>query len=97
MMLLGGRTRLSAGRATSSSCRSPQSASTRCWPSFPWRNFENCALSVAEAIHQRFLLAAVNLDRRAVDEMRQIRSQVGDETGHLFAFGNAPKRNAARS
>ena len=38
-------------------------------------------LSVAEAIHQRLLLAAIDLDHRAVDEMGQIRSEVGDEAG----------------
>ena len=53
-------------------------------------------LAVAEAIHQRLLLAAVDLDHRAVDEMRQIGSEVRDEAGDLLAFGDAPQRNAAR-
>jgi hypothetical protein len=53
-------------------------------------------LPVAEAIHQRFLLAAVDLDHRAVDKMRQIGSEVGDKAGHLLAFGNAPQWDAAR-
>ena len=49
-------------------------------------------LSVAEAIHQRFLWAAVDLDHRAVDEMRQIRSKVGNKAGDLLAFGGVRLR-----
>jgi hypothetical protein len=54
------------------------------------QNADGRELSVAEAIHQRLLLAAVDLDHRAVNEMRQIGSEVGDKAGDLLAFGNAP-------
>ena len=43
-------------------------------------------LSVAEAIHQRLLLPAINLDHCTIDEMRQIGGEVSDETGNLLAL-----------
>src|SRR6266446_5455235 len=54
------------------------------------------AAAVDDAIHERLLLAAVDLDHRAVNKMRQIRSEVGDKAGDLLAFDNALQRNAAR-
>ncbi len=44
---------------------------------------------VARLIHQRLLLAAVDLDLRAVDEVRQRRGEHGDEIGDLARLGDA--------
>ena len=43
-----------------------------------WRRFGGGILSVAEAIHQRLLLAATDLDHCAINEMRQIGGEVTD-------------------
>src|SRR5262249_5697903 len=60
------------------------------------RNTNAPFLSIAEAIHQQLLLAAIDLDHCAINKMRQIGGEVSDETGDLLAFGNAPQRYAAR-
>src|SRR5215469_1255905 len=80
-----------------SKCRSRRSGSCSCCarrgcPAAA----ERLPLSVAEAIHQRLLLAAVDLDHRPIDEMREIGSEVGDKAGDLFAFGNPTQWDAAR-
>src|SRR5206468_1244992 len=81
------------GPATSDHTKPPPHAAGRARSS---GTLTRLGLPVAEAIHQRLLLAAVDHDHRAVDEMRQIRSEVSDEAGDLLAFGNAPQRDAAR-
>ena len=45
---------------------------------------------------RRLLLATVDLDHRAVDEMRQRRGEIGDQIGDLVAFGDAAERDGAR-
>src|SRR5262249_29985973 len=54
------------------------------------------ALAVAQLVHQRFLLAAVDLDHGAVDEEGAVGGEERDEVGDLVGFGNPPQRNAGR-
>src|SRR5205085_3631483 len=44
----------------------------------------------------RLLLAAVDLDHRAVDEMRKRRREIGDKVRALVDLGDATERNRAR-
>src|SRR5439155_10818184 len=47
-------------------------------------------------VHERLLLAAVDLDHAAVHEVRERRGEIGHEVGALLHLGDAPERNAAR-
>src|SRR4029077_1354038 len=48
---------------------------------------------VAEAVHQRLILAAVDLNHGAVDHFHQRGSEHGNEVGHLFDLRNAAHRD----
>jgi hypothetical protein len=50
--------------------RSHHADSARCWPNFGAGTVTPVILSIAEAIHQRLLLPAVDLDHCAINEMR---------------------------
>src|SRR5438270_11067806 len=52
--------------------------------------------TVAHGVHQYLVLAAVDLDHRAIDEERKIGGKIGDEIGDFVAFGDAAERNARR-
>src|SRR3974377_579819 len=58
---------------------------------------ETVSLAVAHAIHEHLVLAAVDLDHRAVDEEREVGGEISDEIGNLLGFGDPPERNACRS
>src|SRR5262245_14786217 len=51
---------------------------------------------VARAVHQRFFLAAVDLDHGAVDHVHQRRRQHDDQVGNLVDLGDAPHRDRRR-
>jgi hypothetical protein len=46
-------------------------------------------LPVAQAVHQRFFLAAVDLDHGAVDEEREVRGKERHEISDFLRFGDA--------
>src|SRR5215469_8303230 len=52
--------------------------------------------AVAHAVHQHLVLAAVDLDHRAVDEEGEIGGEINDEIGNLLGFDNPAERNACR-
>jgi hypothetical protein len=49
-----------------------------------------CERSPRPPVHQRLLLAAVDFDHRAVDEMREVGGEVGDQVGDLLASAMRP-------
>src|SRR5262249_30170064 len=52
--------------------------------------------AIAQSIHQGFLLAAVDVDHRAVDEEGEVGSEKRHGVGNLLGLGEAPERNARR-
>src|SRR5713226_153035 len=56
----------------------------------------NRSSPVPHAVHQRFLLSAVDFDHGAVDEMHQRRGQHRDEVGDFLDLGDAPHRDRRR-
>ena len=51
---------------------------------------------VAEAVHQRLVLPAVDFDHSAVDHVHQRRGQHHHEIGNLIDLGDPPERNGRR-
>jgi hypothetical protein len=49
--------------------------------------------AVPDPVHQRLLLATVNLDHRAINEMRPWRTEVDDQIRHLVYLRNAAQRD----
>src|SRR5712691_1581228 len=53
----------------------------------------SAGLAVAQPVHQRFLLAAVDLDHGAVDHVHERRGQHRDQVGALLDLGDAAERD----
>ena len=51
---------------------------------------------IPHAVHQHLVLAAVDFDHGAVDEEREVGSEIGDEIGDFVALGDAAERDACR-